>query len=875
MLVSPLIALLAISATSVSASDYATFNLLKDDRDAGRLVFPPTTLAQREVILSNIESTFTMWANYDSKILNYGPASDPFPTIKNLRKNIETITDEDLQLGLTDAFTMIRDHHTRWINVAPYSCFYSTTGVRFSFIEGDVDIAKKPTVVVVSTSTKPEIRSLFGEDFSKIQAGDQLLAVNGLSFVDWFEQNKFKSGGGANEFGGQRSALRFLSTRYGETNRLPSEDSITFKFKSRTNPQNRYTVKIPYVSGHDDECWGFGSNLYKNLTGITLPGTPPMTWPFSAEHLENNHESNATHLSSRGYGTRRFEKPESEAAVDRIFNSEQNSTISMNPTNVTKITWGIYRPDSANMGVINLEDFSPEDIDTKNPVSLKAIMIVRSLLANELKDTNSVIYELRGNPGGSVSFSDGMVQLFKPDFHPFGDQYLMNNVTYNLFVKDKDPNLDPFTKAWQETKPGSRYTDVFFSSSMKSANTLGQAYVRPMGVLNDGRCYSSCDVFSGAIQSHGVGTVFGEDGQTGGGGAIVLKLDPFLLTASPSDFQKFPFSNELTNGSTTYTNALTVGVTKTIRVGLYNGQEIEDLGVKADVVFRPQWSDLQPNSTTNSQYDRIAEHLARIGQENGQSKLHFVSEPFEIEKPLGKFSLDVEAAGIDVFTVLQDDGKTVVAQQRVTIDKHKFSLPVSAAATTLGNSQITILGKAAGKQVLKTIRSVRTIPTDDNYMKVDTPGFTFSGLSESVGLYQSSVTALADGWNNVNGSWMIGNGVKYANNVESSLEAFFTACVGTKINVGLDVALDTEPEFDFLYLSVKSSGNVEDFLLSSKGVNDTTKTFDGVSGGNMTVKGIFPFTTKSEKFSVALKFVSDEALEFSGATIRSLTVAAA
>ncbi|KAH6583867.1 hypothetical protein BASA61_007825 [Batrachochytrium salamandrivorans] len=217
---------------------------------------------------------------------------------------------------------------------------------------------------------------------------------------------------------------------------------------------------------------------------------------------------------------------------------------------------------------------------------------------------------------------------------------------------------------------------------MESANTLGQAYVRPMGVFNDGRCYSSCDVFSGAIQSHGVGTVFGED-----------------------DFQKFPFTQELTNGSTTYANALTVGVTKTIRIGLYNGQEIEDLGVKADVVFRPRWSDLQPNSTTNSQYDRIAEHLARIGRKNGQSKLHFVSEPFEIVKPLGKFSLDVETAGIDEFTVLQDDGKTVVAQQRVATKKHKFSLPVSAAATTLGNSQITILGKAAGKQVLKTIRS--------------------------------------------------------------------------------------------------------------------------------------------------------------------------
>ncbi|KAH9244506.1 hypothetical protein BASA81_018085 [Batrachochytrium salamandrivorans] len=119
---------------------------------------------------------------------------------------------------------------------------------------------------------------------------------------------------------------------------------------------------------------------------------------------------------------------------------------------------------------------------------------------------------------------------------------------------------------------------------------------------------------------------------------------------------------------------------------------------------------------------------------------------------------------------------------------------------------------------------------------------------------------------------MIGNGVKYVGSIDSSLEAFFTAPIGTRINIGLDIALDTEPECDFLYLSVKSSGNVENFLISSKGVNDTTKTFNGVSGRNMVVKGVFPFSTKSRKFSVALNFVSDEAVEFAGATIRSFTV---
>ncbi|KAH6597290.1 hypothetical protein BASA50_004642 [Batrachochytrium salamandrivorans] len=224
--------------------------------------------------------------------------------------------------------------------------------------------------------------------------------------------------------------------------------------------------------------------------------------------------------------------------------------------------------------------------------------------------------------------------------------------------------------------------------------------------------------------------------------------------------------------------------------------------------------------------------LARTGQKNGQSKLHFVCEPFEIEKPIGKFSLEVEAAGIYEFTVFQADGKTVIANKRRSLatNKQKFAIPVSTVGSALGNSHITIVGKTA-------------------------------------------VTAPGDGWNNLKGPWMIGNGVKYVSRVDSSIEAFFTASVGTKINIGIDVDFDSMPDFDFFHLSVKSSDGVEDFLLRSKSRYGTNM-LNGVSGMEGVVKGTAPFTTTSEMFSVSLKFTSDEAVEFAGATINSFTVSA-
>ncbi|KAH9264508.1 hypothetical protein BASA83_012041 [Batrachochytrium salamandrivorans] len=286
MLVSSAIALLTIGSTFVSADNYITYNLLKNDRAAGRLIFIPTSLEQKEIILSNVESTLAIWVNYDSKKAKYGSAADPFPTIKKLRETINTVTDKELQLGLTDAFIMTRDRHTRWTTMAPYSCFYATTGVTFTFIEGDADIINKPTVVVTSTSKSSKIRLLFGKDYSKIKAGDELLAINGLSFVEWFEKNKFISGAGANDFGGQRTAPDYLTTIYGKHNRLPSDDFITFQFKSHANPEIIYTVDVPYVSGRNEKCWKLGSKLYKSLPSKTLPGTPATGLPVAQSSLD-------------------------------------------------------------------------------------------------------------------------------------------------------------------------------------------------------------------------------------------------------------------------------------------------------------------------------------------------------------------------------------------------------------------------------------------------------------------------------------------------------------------------------------------------------------------------------------------------------------
>ncbi|KAH6577709.1 hypothetical protein BASA60_003906 [Batrachochytrium salamandrivorans] len=872
MLVSSIVALLATASTFASAETYDAYNLLKDDRAAGRLVFLPMNPSQKEIIVKNSENVLTAWVNYDSKIANYGPDADPFPIIKSLRKNIDTISDNDLQLGLTDAFVKIRDLHTRWINAPPYRCFFATTGLTFGFIEGSADIAKKPTVVVTDITSVPKVLALFGKDYSKIQLGDELHTVDGLSFADWFKKNQFKSGAGANDFGGQRRALSYLTTIRGAVNRLPTEDFVTFQFKSRAHYKRVYTVKVPYVAGHSASCWALGSNLYKKISNITLPGTPPPLNSFKKQSDSTEFQRQLRALKERKNPSAQNSDSIEAAAIQKLlFSDADSAAIVMKPTAVTSIFWSIYQPNGKNMGVIRLSDFQPKDPSTQTEAVERGVMIIRNLLTNEMKDTKSVIFELRGNPGGYISFANSMPQLFKPDFIPYGARYLMNNVTHNTFVVNQDP-ADPWAKVWGETKPGSRYTNIAPFDSFESSNTLGQAYLRPMGIFNDGVCFSACDMFSGNIQGHRAGTIFGEEGQTGAGGANILSLDDYLSVYNKYDFKPFPYTKELTyapEGGKFY-NRLSVGIRQSVRNGIYDGQLIEDTGIKSDIIVRARWSDLMPNSTTNTQYDRIADNLARIGEKTGQNSLHFIAEPFNIVTSGNEYKIGADIAGIDQITVFKADGVTEIFTQSVPANSRKIVITSPPVINTLGNSHITIVGKSKGKQVLKTYRSVRAIPTTADRIDITRAPFVLSTVGNAVGVYNSGTTSSASGWNLANGKWIIGNGIKYIDNADTTIEAFLTAPVGTRINVNLNLALDSERDYDFVYLNIRSDKGVEDFLLSSKGLDNTT-TFPGESG-NKTVNGVFPFTTKSTEFSVALRFTSDGGSTLSGATVNTLSV---
>ncbi|KAH9253417.1 hypothetical protein BASA81_008614 [Batrachochytrium salamandrivorans] len=590
----------ATSSPTSKADPYPIVNLLKVDRDAGRLTYIPHTVEQKNIVLTNIENALQMWVNYYSKLEHHGAMTDPFPKIKRLRDNISTISNDEFFSSIKNASIQMRDSHSGISSPPPYSCFFTTTGLNFQLVEGSKDIVNEPVVIVTSRSTDPVELKLFGPDYSKISSGDFLHSLDGLSFAKWFDKYQSILGLGANVFAGHRYALDALNGVGGKYQALPTNNEIT------------------------EDCWAVSSNLYKNLTGVTLPGTPaPPVSSTEVAGLTKRSDilSGAVMASKDQHGGMSLydggNKP--EYFPNTLFKRETpldaaGAPFVLNQTDIVSVSWGVWMPNSQNLGIIRLDNFIPVLNSTGQLDIPASIKVIRDLLTNELKDTNSLLIDLRGNYGGNYIYMSLLGQLFKGDGKAMPLIMLKNNMTFNVRIRPADPH-DSFVKAWYATSPQSRYSGLALHRDDSEFHLIGQAYFRPMAVLTNGRCYSACDGFASVVQDNALGTVFGEDGLTGGGGGGPVQLDPLMVALDPEHFTRMPFTDELTTKNGKYSMQISISFATLVRTGLYDGQWVEDIGIKTEVVVRARISDIVSNPAVNSQYDRISKHLDDVGKQ--------------------------------------------------------------------------------------------------------------------------------------------------------------------------------------------------------------------------------------------------------------------
>ncbi|KAL2914453.1 hypothetical protein HK105_206020 [Polyrhizophydium stewartii] len=857
-------AALALGAASVAGLD--TMSLAKA-REQGLLKFIPMTVAERDQLLSNVEAAFQVWPHLESKIKNYGPAADPRPTLKRLRDNIATVTDDELQLGISDSFVRVRDLHTTFTMTGPYSCFTVSTGLYLEFVEGSRDVDNDPKIVITSTTQYAPYLEILGPDYAKIRRGDELTHVNGMPFVEWFRKNQFQLGNGANDSGGMRRALDYLTNFSGSQHRLSADDSITFTFRNQSQSGKPYTAALNFVADSDYTCLSVSAQLYQKRTNITLPGTPSSASSFARTKPK---PASLSPSPVRKLDPIRFPLGMVDTSSFPAARAAPIGLIDFAPIDgAFSVSWGIVDPKGRNMGVIQVSDFNFLNDVSGDPI-ITPINAIRSVLANQLKDTNSLLIDLRNNPGGIITLANTLLQLFGADIPPFQSRYIRTNVSYNLFVRNGQFGQD-WVDAWSKAGQDDRYTPTVNWTTAESVNSLGQVYFRPVGVFTNGRCFSSCDMFAAGIQDNGLGTIFGEDATTGAGGANVFELAD-LQTYDPIDFKPMPLVAELaTPWGTTYANTMRAAVRQSVRTGRYAGALIEDIGVKSDFVIRPRPSDVLGGGTS-TQYDRIAQKLKDIGKQTGQRGLYFIAEPLEREITTDALTLPVEVEGFEQLTIVQDDAPTEPKSVRVPAGRQNLTLPLSLPGGAVGKIGATIMGTRGGKQAFKVRRTINVKTGDADRVDVTRAPFVFTGLGKAVGVFNSAITSTTDGWNNANGTWRTGDGLGYHIHVDSSIQVFMKAPIGTNLTINVLADIDIFPKRGLFCVNVVNDGGPEDWLLHGDGVDAT---YPGAFGLNTMVNKSLSYTTQFETFAVSVRFLTYTAPPRRGATLRSLNITAA
>lgn len=202
----------------------------------------------------------------------------------------------------------------------------------------------------------------------------------------------------------------------------------------------------------------------------------------------------------------------------------------------------------------------------------------------ELLPQKGLIVDVRGNGGGHIYASEGLLQVLTPvNITPEPTQFI--NTPLNARICDRHKtnpvgiDLGPWSDSIRRSvETGAVYSRGFPITPHDFANKKGQKYHGSVVLITDARCYSATDIFAAGFKDHHIGHILGVDANTGAGGANVWThglLKELLRFPAPAD-PETPYKN-LPNGA-----GMRVAIRRTLRVGEQSGTPVEDLGITPD-----------------------------------------------------------------------------------------------------------------------------------------------------------------------------------------------------------------------------------------------------------------------------------------------------
>jgi hypothetical protein len=587
-------------------------------------------------------------------------AIDPIQQFRLLQRQLdESMPAAEFHSRMLKIFASLRDVHTNYFLPDPYRRAAAFLPFQIRYFH-DSKGRRRYEVAAAMAGFRHE----------HFKPGVEILAWGGFRVEEAIDQYS-EVAAGANESARFLRGLNRLTVRTLNSSLPPREDYVLVEYSGGVGGESRailFPWRIVSSFGSLRESFGsFGSvalgpeSCRQAMLRLFYYDKPALHNPdYDAYRVEAGEAPEEDHLTPRLPDKLDFQFG---AGVDRSFAV---------PTAHLRLA---EFPD-LRFGYLKIFDFKVPEAGRLLATDAYAKEFRRILeLANDWAP-HGLILDIRGNPGGDITLAESLLQYLTPkDIEParfalLHTPYVQHLATLSQNGKidlEKNTEWDDWARDLKEAPfTGSPLTRAFPLSSPAEINAVGQIYQGPVLLIIDGLTYSAADFFAAGFQDNGVGKVLGVQQSTGGGGANrwshreivenLISVPGFPLRSLPKNAQ------------------MGVSLRRSVRAGLRQGEQLEDLGVKADIVHH-----LTSADSHNFNRDLLQKACQILREEKGFRLAARLEERLADQPRLLRFKLTThKVARVEASLTSR---KRAFPQKAFRIDgdgEHEFSLEMEA-----------------------------------------------------------------------------------------------------------------------------------------------------------------------------------------------------
>lgn len=571
---------LALAFAVPSLANAFELKPLKDIREQVRFI--ELTDAQKVTLVEQAKLVLEqIYVNQHQKNEYYGisPTAnghlDPIKTINDIAVNVGHLSTAQLHTQLSQLFISQRDLHLNYTLPTPFAEHQSYLPFSFDRVTHNGDEFS----VAISSVWASFANRYPGQTVP--QAGDLVIAYQGQPIAQAVKSRMAKSAG-ANSYAGFVRTLNDMRFQSHHATTLPTDNTVTLTLVSAATDE-QYDITVDWLLYHPVKIGGatiapasdeFASHETTNAVVAINPQ--------AQELIEQLPHSASTQSHYDGFElARKIEVQMGEIDASPVSAWPQNN----------RAPGGAYYFDTLaykgqTIGYLRISTFAPQ-LSWVNE-----LFGIRDTVAAAQNTTDAMVIDVRGNGGGYVFLSEMLPQLFIAQETKAHDYRLLNSpLNQYIYTQTAYGQTDPnFAAALAEVAgSNAKYSRNAPITPSFYANSFKQVYTKPVAVLSDAKSYSATDLFVCGMQDNDAAVIYGEDPQTGAGGASVRDHNSFINDFG-APFEALPQDISIRSS-----------YMQTVRFGHHAGQLIEDYGCIADVRVDRTQADIVSQNQTQQQ----------------------------------------------------------------------------------------------------------------------------------------------------------------------------------------------------------------------------------------------------------------------------------